>query len=317
VRARQPIPEALVRLARLQSGVVSREQALGTGFGSAGLNRLVRSGIWVRVSPGIYLTAAVPISWPALAWSGVLIGGDTARLGGQAAAFLHDLIPTPPDQIEVLVTAGRAAPAVSGAWYFRRERAGVRSRGSVGSPPRLSVEDTVLDLVDDPDCTPRDAVNWLTMAVQSRRTTPDRILRAARGRRFLRQRALLQDVLADVCAGVRSPIELDYLRNVERGHGLPVGTRQAARRNTEVDVLYEDYGLLVELDGRLGHTGMGRFRDMRRDNRATTDGLATLRYGKADVFGTPCEVAQEVSANLARLGWRSVAHHCWRCRRAA
>ena len=82
-------------------------------------------------------------------------------------------------------------------------------------------------------------------------------------------------------------------------------------------MLYADYELLVELDGRLGHTGMGRFRDMRRDNRATTDGLATLRYGKADVFGNPCEVAQEVSANLARLGWPGLPQRCNRCRRAA
>ena len=73
----------------------------------------------------------------------------------------------------------------------------------------------------------------------------------------------------------------------------------------------------VELDGRLGHTGMGRFRDMRRDNSATTDGLATLRYGKADVFGIPCEVAQEVGLNLARLGWHGSPRHCDRCRRAA
>jgi very-short-patch-repair endonuclease len=317
VRARQPIPEALTRLAGFQSGVVSREQALGTGFGSAGLNRLIRSGIWIRVSPGIYLTAAVPISWPALAWSGVLIGGDAARLGGRAAAFLHDLVAKPPDQIEVLVPASRAAPAVSGVWYFRRERAGVRSQASVGSPPRLSVEDTVLDLVDEPDCTARDAVNWLTMAVQARKTAPERILRAAQGRHFLRQRRLVEEVLVDVGAGVRSPLELDYLREVERAHRLPVGRRQVGRRNTEVDVFYEDYGLLVELDGRLGHTGMGRFRDMRRDNAATTDGLATLRYGKAAVFGTPCEVAREVSANLVRLGWHGTPQRCARCRRAA
>lgn len=46
-----------------------------------------------------------------------------------------------------------------------------------------------------------------------------------------------------------------------------------------------DYGLLIELDGRIGHTGDGRFRDMRRDNAAATDGLATLRYGWHDVSG--------------------------------
>ena len=78
---------------------------------------------------------------------------------------------------------------------------------------------------------------------------------------------------------------------------------------------YEEFGLLVELDGRLAHAGMGRFRDMRRDNRCTTDGLATLRYG--DVFGLPCEVALEVGVNLVRRGWAAGTARCDNCRRAA
>jgi hypothetical protein len=158
-------------------------------------------------------------------------------------------------------------------------------------------------------------VNWLTMAVQSRRTTPKRILQAAESRHFLPQRALVRAVLGDVAAGARSPIEFDYLNLVERAHGLPTGRRQASRRGTEVDVRYDPYGLLVELDGRLGHTGMGRFRDMHRDNVATTDGLATLRYGKADIFGVPCEVADQVGRNLMLRGWEGPGHACDRCLR--
>ena len=42
---------------------------------------------------------------------------------------------------------------------------------------------------------------------------------------------------------------------------------------------------------------------MRRDNAATSDGLATLRYGSADVLGIPCEVALEVAHNLMLRGW--------------
>ena len=64
MRARQSVPEGLTRLAALQAGVVSREQVLGTGFAVAGLNRLVRSGSWVRLSSGIYLTAPIAPAWP-------------------------------------------------------------------------------------------------------------------------------------------------------------------------------------------------------------------------------------------------------------
>ena len=96
-----------------------------------------------------------------------------------------------------------------------------------------------------------------------------------------------------------------------------MGRRQAKRGSTEIDVFYDEFGLLVELDGRLGHEGMGRFRDMRRDNPATTEGLATLRYGHADVFGLPCEVALEVATNLIRRGWTGFPTRCDHCLRAA
>ncbi len=312
---RQPVPEQLRQLAQLQAGVVAREQVLGLGFGEAGIARMIREQVWVRLSRGIYLTGPTEPSWTALAWSGVLIGGDAARIGGSAAAHLHGLLPEPPATIEIWVPAAGSAPRVSGPWTFRRERPGARLASTVGSPPRLTIEDTVLDLIDDPDCDPRSAANWVTMAVQARRTTPTRIQRAAQARRFVRQRRMLMTLLDDVGAGVRSPIELDYLRTVERPHGLPVGRRQASRRNTEIDVYYDDFGLVVELDGRLGHTGLGRFRDMWRDNSATTDGLATLRYGRADVLASPCEVALQVAANLIRLGWLDGPVRCDHCRR--
>jgi hypothetical protein len=317
MHARQEVPEALLRLAAAQSGVVSREQVLSFGLSSAAVDRLVRQNIWSRLARGVYLTAAVPPSWLTLAWTGLLIGGDRARLGGLAAAHQWGLTRTEPRPIQILVPAAGSPPRVDGPWYFRRERPGARQSAGYGDPPRTTIEDTVLDLIDDPEADPQAVVHWLTTAVQTRRTTPKRILMAASSRRFLRHRRLLEKMALDVAAGARSPLELDFLRLVERPHGLPVGHRQAARRGTEVDVLYERYGLLIELDGRLGHEGVGRFRDMRRDNRATTDGLATLRYGFGDVHGIPCDVAIQVAAILTIRGWDGVAQRCHNCRRAA
>lgn len=317
VRARQPVPEDLALLTRLQDGVVTREQALAHGLADSAITRLVRDGFWVRIVRGVYVTTSTMPGWPALASAGVLIGGDRARLGGLAAAHLHGLVTDPPPLLTVLIPRAVAIPQVSGPWQFHREHPGARQPTTVGTPARLTIEDTVLDLVNDPDCQDRDAVNWLTVAVNSRRTTPRKILRAAEWRHFNPRRALLDKTLGDVAAGARSPLEIDYLNLVERAHGLPVGRRQQSRRGTEVDVLYEKYRLLVELDGRLGHEGMGRFRDMRRDNASTSDGLATLRYGKADVFGLPCEVAAEVSRNLTLRGWEGPGHPCSGCQNVA
>ena len=83
--------------------------------------------------------------------------------------------------------------------------------------------------------------------LQARRTTPERILEAAAHRHFLLHRNLVRSSLDDITLGVRSPIEHDYLHKVEQAHDLPEGRRQAGRRHTEVDVLYEEFGLIVEL----------------------------------------------------------------------
>jgi very-short-patch-repair endonuclease len=307
------VPVDLVTLADLQAGVVTRDQALGHGLGRSAICRLVRDDVWRRVSPGIFLTAPVAPSWDALAWCGVLIGGGSSRLGGLAAAYLHGMTGQPPGPILVLVPANRAGPTVRGPWVFRRERPGARSPRTVGSPPRLTVEDTVLDLIAEA----RDAktvVHWVTSAVQDRLTTPEQLRRAARRRRALPNRRALSVLIDDVAAGARSVLEIDYLRKVERRHGLPAGRRQDRQRGTEVDVYYDDYAMLVELDGRRGHTGAGRFRDMRRDNAAARQGLLTLRYGYADVHDRACEVAFEVGGILASRGWPGTVDRCDWCR---
>lgn len=310
------VPANLLRLADLQAGIVTRQQALGHGLRPAALSRLVRDDIWRRVSPGIFLTAPIAPSWPALAWCGVLIGGSTSRLGGLAAAHLHGFAGPPAGPILVLVPATRARPTVQGPWVFRRERAGARSPRTVGSPPRLTVEDTVLDLIAEA----RDAkavAHWVTAAVQGRLTTPDQLRRAAGRRRALANRRVLSVLIDDVAVGARSVLELDYLRNVERRHRLPVGRRQDRQRDTEVDVCYDEYAVLIELDGRRGHNGVGRFRDMRRDNAAARQGLLTLRYGYADVHDRACEVAFEVGAILASRGWPGTVGRCEWCQRVA
>jgi hypothetical protein len=121
-------------------------------------------------------------------------------------------------------------------------------------------------------------------------------------------------VLGDVGTGAHSALELRYLRQVERPHGLPTGRRQNRSDALHVrDVVYEQFGLVVELDGRLGHEGMGRFRDMNRDNLATVSGELTLRYGHIDVTGSPCSVAEQVGAVLFARGWTEGAQRCRHC----
>jgi hypothetical protein len=67
-------------------------------------------------------------------------------------------------------------------------------------------------------------------------------------------------------------------------------------------VLYEQYAVAVELDGRAAHPGDLRWRDIRRDNAAAADGVITLRYGWLDVSQRPCLVAAQVTECSASAG---------------
>ncbi|WP_152361501.1 type IV toxin-antitoxin system AbiEi family antitoxin domain-containing protein [Microlunatus speluncae] len=308
---RQAVPPELLRLAAYQDRVVSREQALGLGLGRHALIRLLGEEAWRPLTRGVYCTDPAEPDWRSWAWAGLLVGGDEARLGGAAAGHLHGIIEEPPAVITVLVPGSGGRPRIAGPWDFRREQPGMRRPGR-GSPPRTGVEDTLLDLAATAELD--DLIGWIGRAVQLRRTTPDRLRAALVRRPRMPRRKLLGELLDDAAAGARSPLEQHYLRDVERAHGLPIGTRQATLPGSEIDVWYQAYGLLVELDGHRGHDGAGRFRDLRRDNRSTGRGLATLRYGYGDVVGSPCRVAHQLAANLALRGWPGPLTPCEGCR---
>lgn len=305
-----PAP-ALISLAAAQAGVLSVEQTELFGLGRHSRSRLLESGRWRRLEGPILHTLPTEPEWLSYAWGGILLGGGSSRLGGSAAGYLHGLVPEPPDQITVLVPKSKPIRDRY-PWEFRREQAGLRSSTSPGSPPRLTVEDTVLDLCEGADVAA--IVDLLTLAVNTRHTTARRIRTVLAQRPRHSRRQLLEEILGDVAIGVRSTLEHRYLRDVERAHGLPVGRRQQRAGRPELrDVVYEAYRLVVELDGRLGHTGLGSFRDMRRDNVATVQGEASLRYGTRDVAGLPCAVAWQVAGVLIDRGWPGFPTSCTNC----
>jgi hypothetical protein len=180
-------------------------------------------------------------------------------------------------------------------------------------PPQTTLEETVLDLADV-SRTAEDAVGWAIKACQRRLSTPDRITAALAGRNRVRWRRDLTDAVAEVRTGVHSPLELRYLRDVERRHGLPRGDRQAVtiRRGARqyADVRYTGYGVVVELDGVLAHPAEVRKHDSRRDNANTLDGFQTLRYGWVPVAYHACAVAREVGDLLRHRGWQGSPRSC-------
>lgn len=117
-------------------------------------------------------------------------------------------------------------------------------------------------------------------------------------------------------AGAQSTLEI-LDAEIRRRHGLLAGARQV-RRTAEgvqfLDLLIEEFGLHVELGGRLGHDRATEiWRDMRRDNSSEVAGLRHLRYGSADLIDRPCESASQQGVILRQQGWQGQFKRCKRC----
>jgi very-short-patch-repair endonuclease len=257
-------------VSRRQAGVLSRRQALDSGLTDEAIDVRLRSGRWRRLHPGVYATFSGPVPRGARRWAAVLYAGDGAILSHQTAAELVGLTGHRTD------TAGSAAEVHVTIPAHRRVKS---TSGVVVHRSRRA-----------------------TVAAHPARRPPQ-----TRVEETVLDLAQSAATLDDVAGGCHSLLELRYLRDVERRHGLPVGRRQRRRDRQGGrwydDVGYEEYRTAVELDGRVAHPDERRWRDQHRDNAGVTEGLSVLRYGTAGVTERPCEVAVQVATVLLRNGW--------------
>lgn len=295
-----------------QHGVITRQQAYACGLTKGQVEARVRARRWQPLAGRVFATFTGVAPRQALLWAAVLRAGRGAMLSHDTAAELQNLTDSRSEVIHVTVPADRRIRAVPGVVVHIRAGA-ASAQHPTRVPPQTRIEETVLDLTQR-SRTPDDAIGWLARACGRRLTTADRLDRALARRAKMRWRSDLRAALADVADGCHSPLELRYLRGVERAHGLPAGERQAVRFRRGGrwydDVHYRGYRTRVELDGRAAHPIERRWRDTRRDNAAAAGGDTTLRYNWADATTGACTTAAQVATVLRRNGWQGAPRRC-------
>jgi hypothetical protein len=293
-----------------QAGVVTRAQLVRGGVGKQEIRRRTRRRELVRVHPRVYVTHTGPLTWEQRAWAAVLYAGPGAALCAESLdASRRDAAP-----IHVAIDQRRRVVPVAGVVLHRVT--GLSQQTLPGSrPPRLRLEDNAL-MTASAASTELDVIAALG-APLGRRTISAGMLAAALARHpRMRHRRFIAAVIDDLSAGACSVLEHAYLLRVERAHGLPTATRQALRVASDGlqyrDVAYETFGLVVELDGRLGHDSWeGRGRDADRDlDDLALNGDVTARLRWHQVFGTPCRTADRIARVLQRRGWEGRPRHC-------
>lgn len=300
---------ALADLAVQQHDLLTYAQCQSAGLSWKVIERRVATGRWVRMQPQVYLTRPGRRE-PVVSMTAALLAvGDPVALSHDSAAYLHGLTRMPPDRVDLLVPVYRR-PQLRGVVLHRSRAFGDRI-DELAWPWRTTIEDTMLDLADRRETSLDGAINLAARACAQRLTTPGAIAQVLAQRPRHRLRGELRDVLTEVRDGVESVMELRFVRDVVRPHGLPAGVGQRGTVAGVHDRAFEAERVLAELDGRLGHAGWeGRRRDSTRDRRAGGDGWFTTRGFWTDVAGTPCRFAVELGALLTSRGWRGSIRRC-------
>jgi hypothetical protein len=306
------LPDRCQRLLDCQRGVIATWQAGRADLSARRMENLVRTGRRQRLHRGVYATFSGEPPRDAVLWSAVLRGGPQAVLSHETAAEVHGLLNKRDKRIHVSVPQPQHMQPVPGLVIHRSSRI-LEARDPRLLPPCTMIDETVLDLVQAA-ATFDDVVALIARACQRGLTTPFLLSESFALRAKARWRSEIDLALRDVADGVHSPLEYRYVHDVERAHGLPAANRQASASHDggriHRDARYRRYGLVIELDGQASHPDERRWNDKHRDNAAAAEGLATLRYGWADVTERACETATEIAAVLRGRGWPGTLRRC-------
>jgi len=296
VRVRQ----AVETLAGRQHGVVARRQLLAAGLSASAIDARLRSGRLRKLHRGVYGVGPV-LPAEGRARAAVLACGPAAVLSHESAAVIWKLAGASeplPSPIHVLTPGGsRSRPGIR---VHRTGRLPSTDTTTSRGIPLTTVPRTLLDLAGGLDGRPLERIVAEALA---RRLTTLRALRTrvaledARGHRAARLRRLLD---AGAPALTRSEAEERFLALLRRTP-LPRPRANARLEGMEVDFLWREAGLVVEVDGRATHAPPAAFEtDRRRDATLAAAGFRVVRVTWSQLTDEPEAVLVRLAQALAR-----------------
>ena len=265
------IDEAIAALAECQHGVVARRQLIALGLGRRAIAHRLECGRLHLIHRGVYAVGHRVLSVRGRWMAAVLACREGAVLSHQSAAALWSIGGTARTRIDV--TAPRDL----------RPRPGLHPHRAVLPADEITVLDGI------PTTTP--ARTLLDLAAVVPRRTLERALDEAEILRLPGPHTLLDRYpgrrgaanLRTLLITSRSPtptrteLEDRFLTFVD-DHGLPRPATNCVVDIYEVDAVWRDARLIVELDGFATHgTRRGFERDRARDRRLTVAGWRVIR----------------------------------------
>jgi hypothetical protein len=288
----------VAQFAACQHGVVSRRQLTACGLGRGAIAHRVVVGRLHAVHRGVYAVGHSRISGLGRWMAAVLACGPKAVLSHGSAAALWRIRTTSAPRIDVTVEAhhrsDRAGITVHVARHLREDDRTVHE-----GIPVTTVARTLLDLAETVSPTQlrrafeeADRLELIDMRLM------DELLARARGRHGVKPLAALLLSHRGPPPLTRSTLERQF-HELCRKSGLPLPSLNVSAAGLEVDALWRDERLVVELDGFEFHRGRAAFeRDRQRDAALQMAGYRVLRVTHRRLQSEPTRVVEAVRALL-------------------
>jgi very-short-patch-repair endonuclease len=275
---------------------VSRAQLLAAGVRESAVDRALRAGHLHRLHPGVYsLPAPELLSEDAHLTAALLAVGDGAILARSTAAWRWRLILAPPMRIEL---AAPRACRLRGVPVFVARRLRPDDIAHDGRFAITSVPRTLLDLATRYH---HDAlVRALAEAEFHHDTRPADIQRTLRrGHPGSANLRAALDAHAPGHGTVKSHLERKFRRLlIDQGIELPLRNEKIGP--WQVDCLWPQHRLVVELDGRQHQRPHQADTDDDRDLWLRRHGYTIRRYGDKQLTHQPDAVIQDLLEAIPR-----------------
>jgi very-short-patch-repair endonuclease len=297
------------RLAQHQACVVSRIQLYAGGVTRHEVCANIEAGRWQPIGRQSLVVHRGPVPRGSLEWAAVFEAGPRAFLDGASSLIAGGLKKFDVDLIRVSVPRGARIRRVRGIDVRQTRRWAAEDLAPGNGVPRsrnpVAAVRAALWAKSD-----KQAALVLTMAVQQGMATPKQLgLEMLRVRRD-RRRLFINTVILDLLGGVRSLGELDVARELRR-RGLPEPTRQVLRKGRNgtyyLDLIWDDWGVVVEIDG-IHHTwAQNVVGDALRQNDVTLKNATVLRLPLLGLRVAADEFFAQIGQALVGAGWSPAA----------
>ena len=295
----QDLPRDRIVAESARDGVVGLKELGDHGVSDDAVHRSVKAGRLHPVLPGVYAVGHPTLSWRGRLRAALLWCGDEAVLSHTTAASLQELLRSSSALVHVTIPRGGRT---SQRWVrvHHTRRLAEWERTELNGLAMTSIERTLVDIAGE--VRQERLEQAVVRAERSGQLDWAALRRTARGKPGTRKLHAVIAQFDPLAPAANEGIERTFLRLIRKAK-LPKPEVNVSLHNHEIDFLWREQKLVVELDSRQFHLTPTAFEsDRKRDIHLQGLGYTVLRITHRRLQQEPAAVIRELTYFLSGGG---------------